>query len=185
MLMLPIAGLGERIGLRRTYQGGQLIFTIATLLCFFAKSLPFLLIVRAVQAMGAGSGAERRLGADPADHPSSHLGRGLAINSVVVTSSAAAAPTIGGLVLAVAPWPWVFASAIPFAIVSLALGRSIPDPKPRHTSFDVTGAVMCAAMFGLVIGGLESGVHGDKPVVSAASPRRLRGGLLFHPARAT
>ncbi|MBN8847263.1 MULTISPECIES: MFS transporter [unclassified Sphingomonas] len=168
MLMLPIAGLGERIGLKRTYQGGQLIFTIATLLCFFAKSLPFLLIVRAVQAMGAAAVLSVASALIRQIYPSSHLGRGLAINSVVVTSSAAAAPTIGGLVLAVAPWPWVFASAIPFAIVSLALGRSIPDPKPRHTSFDVTGAVMCAAMFGLVIGGLESGVHGDSPVVSAA-----------------
>ena len=35
----------DRIGLRRLYQIGQIIFTVATLLCFFAKSLPFLLIV--------------------------------------------------------------------------------------------------------------------------------------------
>ena len=53
MLMLPFAGLGERIGLKRTYQGGQAIFAVATLLCFFAKSLPFLLVVRAAQALGA------------------------------------------------------------------------------------------------------------------------------------
>ncbi|MFX7844785.1 hypothetical protein ABTK14_21285, partial [Acinetobacter baumannii] len=32
----------------------------------------------------------------------------------------------------------------------------------------VIGGIMCAAMFGLVIGGMESGVHGDSPVVSAA-----------------
>src|ERR1700761_8521493 len=53
MLLLPFAGLGERIGLKRTYQLGQTIFTVATLLCFFAESLPFLLIVRAAQAVGA------------------------------------------------------------------------------------------------------------------------------------
>jgi DHA2 family multidrug resistance protein-like MFS transporter len=53
MLLLPFAGLGERIGLKRMYQVGQMIFTVATLLCFFAKSLPFLLVVRAAQAIGA------------------------------------------------------------------------------------------------------------------------------------
>lgn len=168
MLLLPLAGLGERIGLKRVYQWGQLLFTVATVLCFFAKSLPFLLIVRAVQATGAAGVLAVASALIRQIYPADQLGRGLGINSVVVTSSAAAAPTIGGLILSVAPWPWVFASAVPFALVSLALGRAIPDPAPRHSSFDVIGAAMCAAMFGLVIGGLESMVHGDSPVVSAA-----------------
>ena len=155
MLLLPFAGLGERIGLKRTYQGGQLVFTVATLLCFFAKSLPFLLIVRAVQAMGAAGVLAVASALIRQIYPSTQLGRGLAVNSVVVTSSAAAAPTIGGLVLAVAPWPWVFASAIPFALLSLAFGRAIPAPAPRHARFDLVGAILCMATFGLTIGGLE------------------------------
>ncbi len=168
MLMLPFAGLGERVGLKRIYQGGQLVFTVATLLCFFAKSLPFLLIVRAVQAIGAAGVLSVASALIRQIYPAKQLGRGLGINSVVVTSAAAAAPTIGGLILSIAPWPWVFASAIPFALASLALGSAIPDPKPRAATFDVIGAVMCAAMFGLIIGGLETMVHGDSPVVSAA-----------------
>ena len=168
MLLLPFSGLGERIGLRRTYRAGLMVFTIATILCFFARSLPFLLIVRAAQALGAAGVLSVSAALIRQIYPASQLGRGLGINSVVITSSAAIAPTIGGLVLAVAPWPWVFASAVPFAILSLALSRAIPDPKPRLTTFDIPGAVMCAAMFGLIIGGLESAVHGDSPVVSAA-----------------
>lgn len=168
MLLLPLAGLGERIGLKRIYQGGQAIFTVATILCFFAKSLPFLLVVRAVQALGAAGVLSVASALIRQIYPARQLGRGLGVNSVVISSSAAAAPTIGGLVLSVAPWPWVFASAIPFALLSLAFGAAIPDPKPRAASFDVVGAVMCAAMFGLVIGGLETMVHGDSPVVSAA-----------------
>ncbi len=168
MLLLPFAGLGERIGLKRMYQVGQLIFTIATLLCFFAKSLPFLLIVRAAQAIGAAGALSVSSALIRSTYPSRQLGRGLGINSVIVSSSAAAAPTIGGLVLGIAPWPWVFACAIPFAILSLVLGRALPDPRPRHSHFDLLGAIMCMAMFGLVIGGLESGVHGNSPVVSAA-----------------
>ena len=168
MLLLPFSGLGDRIGLKRLYQLGQLIFTIATVLCFFAKSLPFLLIVRAAQAVGAAAALSVSSALIRQIYPASQLGRGLGINSVVVSVSAAFAPTLGGLVLAVAPWPWVFASAVPFAMMSLLLGRALPDSAPRAEPFDVLGGVLCAAMFGLVIGGLESAVHGDSPVVSAA-----------------
>jgi len=169
MLLLPFAGLGERIGLKRLYQGGQLVFTVATLLCFFAKSLPFLLIVRAAQAMGAAAALSVSSALIRSTYPAKSLGSGLGINSSIVSASAALAPSLGGFVLGVAPWPWVFASAIPFAIGSLILGRSLPDPRPRDDiPFDVPGAILCAAMFGLVIGGLESGVHGDSPVVSGA-----------------
>ncbi|MBC9031670.1 MFS transporter [Sphingomonas sp. JC676] len=168
MLLLPFSGLGDRIGLKRLYQGGQIVFTVATILCFFAQSLPFLLIVRAAQAAGAAAALSVSTALIRQVYPAKHLGRGLGLNSVVVSSAAALAPTLGGLVLSVGPWPWVFASAVPFALVSLALGRALPD-VPRSTApFDVLGALLCAAMFGLVIGGLESAVHGDSPVVSAA-----------------
>jgi len=168
MLMLPFAGLGERIGLKRMYQSGQLIFTVATLLCFFARSLPFLLVVRTAQAIGAAGALAVASALIRQTYPAKQLGRGLGINSVIVASSAAAAPTIGGLVLAVAPWPWVFASAIPFGVASLLLGRALPAPPLRDQRFDVLSATMCAAMFGLVIGGAETAVHGDSPIVSGA-----------------
>lgn len=168
MLLLPFSGLGDRIGLKRLYQIGQLVFTVATVLCFFARSLPFLLIVRAAQAAGAAAALSVSSALIRQIYPSKQLGRGLGINSVVVSSAAALAPTIGGLVLAVGPWPWVFASAVPFAVASLLLGRALPDTPARAEPFDVLGALLCAAMFGLVIGGLESAVHGDSPVVSTA-----------------
>ncbi|WP_375421851.1 MFS transporter [uncultured Sphingomonas sp.] len=168
MALLPFAGLGDRIGLKRMYQYGQLIFTVATILCFFAKSLPFLLVVRAAQALGAAAALSVSSALIRSVYPAKQLGRGLGINSVVVSSSAALAPTIGGLVLAIAPWPWVFASAVPFAVISLYLGRALPETPVAKGAFDVFGAVLCASMFGLVIGGAESAVHGDSPVVSAA-----------------
>ncbi len=168
MMILPFAGIGDRFGLKRTYQFGQIVFTIATLLCFFAKSLPFLLVVRAAQALGAAAALSVSSALIRSIYPAKQLGRGLGINSVVVSSSAALAPTLGGLVLSIAPWPWVFASAVPFALLSLALGRALPAPRSHDEPFDVLGAVMCAGMIGLVIGGAESAVHGDSPVVSAA-----------------
>lgn len=168
MLLLPFAGLGERIGLKRMYQVGQSLFAFATFLCFFAKSLPFLLIVRAAQAIGAAAALGVSAALLRSTYPARQLGSGLGINSAIISAGAALAPSLGGLILGIAPWPWVFASAVPFAVGSLILGRALPDSAPRDTPFDVIGAVMCAAMFGFVIGGLESAVHGDSPVVSAA-----------------
>ncbi|PMX81909.1 MFS transporter, partial [Pseudomonas sp. GW460-C3] len=77
MLLLPFAGLGERIGLKRMYQIGQMVFTVATLLCFFAKSLPFLLIVRAAQAMGAAAALSVSSALIRSTYPAKQLGSGL------------------------------------------------------------------------------------------------------------
>jgi DHA2 family multidrug resistance protein-like MFS transporter len=168
MTLLPFANLGDRIGHRRLYQYGQILFTIATILCFFAKSLPFLLTVRAVQSLGAAAALSVSSAMLRATYPEKQLGRGMGINAVVVSSAIAFAPTLGGLILGVAPWPWVFAAAAPFGIISLMLGRALPEPVRRDQPFDMLGAVLCAGFFGLVIAGLESGVHGDSPVISAA-----------------
>lgn len=168
MTLLPLSAIGDRIGLKRLYRYGQLLFAAASLLAFFAHSLPFLLIVRALQALGAGavlsvtSALLRNL------YAPEQLGRGLGFNSVVVSSAAALAPTAGGIILAYASWPWLFAAAVPLAAASLLLGRFLPEPPPRADPFDFPGALLCAATFGLVIGGLESGVHGRSPVISAA-----------------
>jgi DHA2 family multidrug resistance protein-like MFS transporter len=168
MTLLPFSALGDRLGHRRLYQLGQIVFTVATILCFFAESLPFLLVVRAVQALGAGAALSVSSALVRAIYPARQLGRGLGINSVVVSVSSALAPTLGGLILAFASWPWVFAAAAPFGLLSLLLGRGLPTPEPIAEPFDMLGAVLCAATFGLVISGLESGVHGDSPVVSSA-----------------
>jgi DHA2 family multidrug resistance protein-like MFS transporter len=169
MTLLPASALGDRIGHRRLYQYGQLLFTVATLLCFFAKSLPFLLVVRVAQALGAGAVLSVSSAMVRSIYPSTHLGRGLGVNSVIVSISAAIAPTLGGLVLGIGHWPWVFACAVPFGIVSLLLGwQALPDPEPRDEPYDIGGALLCAATFGLTISGLEALVHGDSPVVALA-----------------
>lgn len=55
MTLLPLSAIGDRIGLRRLFQGGLLLFAAASLLAFFAETLPFLLVVRVIQALGAGT----------------------------------------------------------------------------------------------------------------------------------
>ncbi len=169
MTLLPFSALGDRIGLKRLYQGGQLVFAIATALCFFAHSLGFLLVVRALQATGAAAALSVMAAMIRRVYPAKHLGRGLGLNNIMGSVSAAMAPTAGGLILSIAPWPWVFAMAAPFAVLSLALGRwALPDVPARPGSYNLAGAMLNIATFGLVIAGLEAWVHGNSPVVSAA-----------------
>jgi DHA2 family multidrug resistance protein-like MFS transporter len=169
MTLLPFSALGSRIGLRRLYQYGQVIFLVSTILCFFARSLPFLLVVRAIQALGAAAALSVSSALIRAINPARQLGRGLGINTLVVSSANAIAPTLGGLVLSFASWPWIFAAASPLALLSLLMGRqALPDPQGHDEPFDVLGALLCALTFGLIISGLESAVHGNSPVIAAA-----------------
>jgi DHA2 family multidrug resistance protein-like MFS transporter len=177
MTLLPFSALGDKMGLKRLYQGGQLVFTIATGLCFFAKSLPFLLAVRAFQALGAAAALSVMSALIRSIYPARQLGRGLGLNSVFVSVSAALAPTAGGAILAIAPWPWVFAVGVPFAILSLLLGRvGLPEVPPRSVGYDGLGALYCVLAFGLTISGLEAAVHGGSVAVSGAI---VGAGLVF------
>ncbi len=169
MTLLPFAALGSHIGLRRLYQYGQLTFLLATVLCFFVRDLPILLVVRAIQALGAAASLSVSTALIRHIYPSRQLGRGLGIGNVVVASSNAIAPVLGGLVLSVASWPWIFAAASPLALLSFLLGRhSLPELEPLDAPYDVLGAVLCALTFGLTIAGLETAVHGNSPALGVA-----------------
>ena len=167
--LLPLSALGQRIGLKRLYQTGQLVFVVASVLCFFARSLPFLLVVRVAQGLGAAATLCVASALIRAIYPGRWLGRGLSVNTLVVSTSAVISPTLGGLIISFASWPWLFAAAVPLGVFSLLLGRGSLPEVPRETEpYDVFGAVLCALTFGLLVGGLESLVHGDSPVIAAA-----------------
>ncbi|WP_409018856.1 MFS transporter [Brevundimonas vesicularis] len=131
MALLPLSSLGDLIGNRRLYQGGQALFLVATVLCFFVNSLPMLLMTRAAQALGVAAVLSVNVGLLRRIYPIRHLGRGLALSSLIIASAGALAPTIGGYILSVGSWRWVFVAAAPFALISLLLGRALPAPRRR------------------------------------------------------
>jgi len=160
MALLPFANLGERLGLRRVYQAGQVIFMIASGLSFLASSLPLLLLIRAGQALGAGMAMSVGTALIRQIYPKAKLGSGLGINSVIVASSNALAPVLGGFIVAHADWHWIFVAAVPFALVSLLIGRFLPDPERGDTPFDWVSGLWSAISFVLLIGGVELAAHG-------------------------
>nr|WP_255493844.1 MFS transporter [Pseudomaricurvus sp. HS19] len=160
MALMPLAALGTRIGYRRLYCGGLVLHSLAALLCFSADSLLSLVMARSLQGIGTAAAMSVAFGLVRTIYPPEQLGKGLAINTIANASGSALAPVVGGLVLSVADWPWVFAAAIPFSMLALLLSRAMPDPDPHMEPFDLLGAALCALTFGLLIGGLELTTHG-------------------------
>lgn len=160
MVLLPFASVGDRIGHRTLYQWGQLLFMLSSALCLFVTTLPVLLALRAVQAVGAGMALSVSAAMVRQIYPAAKLGTGMGVNSVIVASSAAMAPTLGGYIVGHAPWQWVFVAAAPLAIVSLLLGRALPEPKPLDRKPEWISGVWSALTMLLLIGGLQVATHG-------------------------
>ncbi len=66
--------------------------------------------------------------------PSAQLGSALGLNALVVASAAAAGPTVGGLLLAVAPWPVLFAINVPLGLANVVLNRALPARRSASPS---------------------------------------------------
>jgi MFS transporter, DHA2 family, multidrug resistance protein len=161
MTLLPLSALGDRLGHRRLYCAGLMLHVLATTLYVFVDSLPALIAVRILQALGTASAMSVSVAMLRGIYPLSRLGAGLALNTVANASGTSLAPVLGGLIISVANWRWAFAAVVPLSIITLLLSRALPDPEPRAHPFDMLGALLCALTFGLLIGGLESAIHSD------------------------
>jgi DHA2 family multidrug resistance protein-like MFS transporter len=159
MALLPFASLGDRYGHRTLYQAGQGVFIVASALTLFATDFLFLLALRAVQALGAAMALSVSAAMLRQIYPARQLGSGMGVNSVIVASSAALAPTLGGFIVSHAPWPWVFAAAAPFALVSLGLGRALPEPTPVKRPAEWLSGLWSALTMLLLVGGLQLATH--------------------------
>src|SRR5579859_4212248 len=158
--LLPLGALGEIVGHQRIYLCGLLLFTLASLGCAYAWSLPSLLIARVLQGLGASGLMSVNSALIRFVYPSRILGRGFGYNAMVVGTAMTFGPTIASAILAFGPWPWLFAVNIPFGLVAIAIGmRTLPStPRAAHR-FDFLGAALAATCLGLVILGIGSAAH--------------------------
>jgi EmrB/QacA subfamily drug resistance transporter len=152
--------LGDRLGRKRIFSIGIVWFAIASALCGIAPNATFLVVARIVQGIGGalltpGSLAILQASFRPGDR-SRAIGAWTGLGGV----AAAAGPLIGGYLLAVASWRWVFYINIPVALFVLVItARHVPessDPtSTRH--IDTVGAglavlFLAGATYGLIEG---------------------------------
>jgi len=155
MFLLPGAALGESLGYKRVYTGGIALFTVASALCAFAPSLPWLAGARFVQGLGSAAVMPLGLALLRFVYPTKQLGVAIGWNALVVALSGAAGPTIGASILSVASWPWLFAVNIPVGIAVLIIGRALPSPPGSGRKLDRMSVALNAMGFGPLVVGVD------------------------------
>ncbi len=175
--LLPLAALGEIVGHQRIYFGGLLLFTLASLACALAWSLPSLLVARVLQGLGAAGVMSVNTALVRFVYPSRLHGRGFGNNALVVATAFTIGPALASGILAVASWPWLFAINIPFGVAAMLIGmKTLPQtPRAAHT-FDFPGALLTSISLCLFIVGIGSAAHGASAAVVAVE---LVGAVIF------
>ena len=158
--LLPLGALGEIVGHQRIYLGGLTLFTLASLASACAWSLESLLVARTLQGLGA-SGMMAVNGALVGFvYPRRLLGRAFGYNALVVATATTAGPTVAAVILALGPWPWLFAINIPIGVVAIAIGlKTLPQTPRASHRFDFIGAALASGGLGFFIIGISSAAH--------------------------
>ncbi|SHG22699.1 MFS transporter [Bradyrhizobium erythrophlei] len=166
--LLPLAALGEIVGHHRIYLAGLLLFTLASLACACAWSLPSLLVARVLQGLGASGIMSVNTALVRYVYPGRLQGRGFGHNAMVVATAFTLGPTIASGILALGQWPWLFAINIPFGLVAILIGLKTLPRTPRAThGFDFPGALLAAGCLGLFMLGVGSAAHHAQPALVA------------------
>ncbi|GAA1236938.1 MFS transporter [Kitasatospora nipponensis] len=142
-LLLLGSRIGDRLGRRRTFTAGVLLFTLASLLGGLAPDNGWLLAARALQGVGAALATPNVLAliaTNFAEGPQRN--RALSIYSATAGIGASVGLVLGGLLTSFVSWRWALLINVPVGTaVALAAPRLITQP-PRHSGhFDAAGAL--------------------------------------------
>jgi DHA2 family multidrug resistance protein len=148
VIVLPVTGwLQRRFGYRRCFVTAVVLFTVSCALCGLAWDLPSLVFFRALQGLGGGAiipTAQTVLFARYAKHEHAMAG---AIYGLGAVMGPLLGPTLGGYIIEIANWHWVFLVSVPVGILLGVLGNHVlvqPYFKPNTESVDVRGIVSLA-----------------------------------------
>lgn len=162
--LLSLSFLGDILGYRRIYQAGLVMFTFTSLFCALSDSLSMLTFARVLQGFGGAALMSVNTALIRIIYPQRQLGRGMAINSLIVAVSTAAGPTVAAAILSVASWKWLFFINVPVGFFAFWLAlRFLPDnlQKAKGQRFDIPSAVMNALTFGLLLSALSGMAQGS------------------------
>jgi DHA2 family multidrug resistance protein-like MFS transporter len=158
--LLPLAALGEVVGYRRVYVAGIVLFTLASLACALAWSLPSLIVARLFQGLGAAAVMGVNTALLRAIYPARLLGRGFGTNSLVVAVGFAVGPSAASLILAASSWQWLFGvNVLPGVLAFFLARRVLPATRRATHKVDVLAGVFNAAAFGLMILAFGDAAH--------------------------
>lgn len=171
-LMLTAGTLGDRLGRKKVFLAGLVVFVLGSALCGFAPSVEALITGRVAQGIGAaaiGTGSLSLLVSTFTDPP----GRAKAIGIWTAVSgvSIALGPLVGGVLIDALSWQAIFLVNLPIGAVALALGaaRLVDSRDPSGRGIDAVGQVLATGgLAALVIALIEGERQGwsSAPIIA-------------------
>ena len=162
MMLLGFAAIGDVFGYRRVFLCGVSVFVTASALCASSRSFEMLVAARVLQGIGGACTMRINTALLRLIFPQERLGRVMAANAVIVAVTAASGPALGGAILAIGHWSWIFLMNIPLGLVALVIGwKLLPHNPPRkeNQKLDGQSIVLNAVFFGLLIYTIEQMAH--------------------------
>jgi EmrB/QacA subfamily drug resistance transporter len=159
VLVITAGRLGDLSGPRVMFTAGIAVFTVASAACGLSPSPGWLIGFRAVQGLGAAMLMPQTLTIITNTFPPERRGAAFGVWGAVAGVATIAGPTLGGLLVTVFDWRWIFFVNLPFGVIVLVLsGIIIPDLKPgRRHRLDIPGVLLASAALLAICYGLVEG----------------------------
>ncbi|EYT80950.1 MULTISPECIES: MFS transporter [unclassified Streptomyces] len=189
--LLMLAGsTADRVGRKRVFMTGLVVFALGSLLCSLAPDLELLVVFRMVQAVGGSMLNPVAMSiitntfTDPRERA-----RAIGAWGAVVGISMAAGPLVGGLLVESVGWRSIFWLNLPVALAAILLTlRYVPESRaPKARRPDPVGQVLVIALFGALTYAIIEAPDASAAVVvpfGVVAFAALLGLLWYEPRRA-
>jgi EmrB/QacA subfamily drug resistance transporter len=156
-IFIPVSGwMADRFGARNVFRTAIVVFMIGSICCALSNALPQFVASRILQGMGGAmmTPVARLIILRTVDK--SELIKAMAFMSVPGLAGPMFGPPLGGLIVTIATWHWIFLVNIPIGLLGIVMvTKYIPDIKvDRVAPFDVVGMLL----IGFGLGGLAFGL---------------------------
>ena len=185
-LLVPVGKFADRIGHKRAFLGGSVLFTVASMACGLAPSAGLLVVFRIVQAVGAATLLPSSLALVLRAFPPAKVPVAVAIWGATGAVAGALGPTLGAALVEAASWRWVFFINLPIGIFTVLAGRRVLESS-RDSSTVIPaplGVVLVAASAGLVSLGVvqseEWGWSDERTIAALVGGAALLGLFVMH-----
>ena len=158
-LLIPAAELGDRVGRKRVYLIGLVLFAVASAACAVAPNVGLLITARVIQGAGGALISPAALALLTAATPPQRRGTVMGIYAAVMGLAVVGGPLVGGAVAEGIAWQWIFWINLPIiALVLPFAAAKLTEIKGNPSKPDLLGVVLIAgSMFGIVWGLVRSG----------------------------
>jgi EmrB/QacA subfamily drug resistance transporter len=157
--VIPLTGWGaDRFGTKRLYILAIVLFTAGSALCSTASSLEMLVFFRVLQGLGGGMLMPLGMTILTRAAGPERLGRVMAILGVPMLLGPIFGPILGGWLIDVASWHWIFLINVPIGIVAAIYAFMVldKDDVSPSESFDFVGMILLSPGLALFLYGVSS-----------------------------